>query len=308
MSKDGGFLEVMSPSDNVLFAPKNDLLGGKIEDLFPLEMGEFLLKGIELAIKSRDIQYLKYNLDVPAGNLWFEARLIPKGDEVIAIIRDITDLVNAKKTLELSNKKLKLLSSITRHDVANHLMASNGYIDLAKEMSNDIGQIKLLDEAKKANRIIQKKLDFIKVYEEIGNLDKIWHNLSELLLGEDPNMTVINKCGCIRILADSMFPKVFNGLLDNSLKHGKATKAELSYEKKPEGLAIIWEDNGLGIANDKKLDIFNGGFGINIGFGLFIIKEILTLSGISIIENGIPNKGARFQMLVPENNYIIEGG
>lgn len=308
VGRDGEYLEIMSPSENVLFAPKNELLGKKIGEILPLEVSKLFLEGITGSLENKEIRLLRYNLNVPAGNLWFEARIIPQNDEVIAIIRDITEIVKARKALELSNKKLKLLSSITRHDVTNHLMASNGYIDLAREASNDISQIKFLEEASKANRIIQKRLDFIRVYEEIGNLDLVWHGLAELLLGEDPNITVNNQCKNIKVLADSMFPKVFDGLLDNSLRHGKATKVKLHCKEIDQGLIIIWEDNGIGIAKDKKHDLFDGGFGINIGFGLYIIKEILNLSGILIIENGIPGKGARFEMLVPKSNYIIEGG
>jgi len=39
--------------------------------------------------------------------------------------------------------------------------------------------------------------------------------------------------------------------------------------------------------------------------GLFLIREILALTGISIRETGVPGSGARFEILVPEGKYRL---
>jgi len=41
----------------------------------------------------------------------------------------------------------------------------------------------------------------------------------------------------------------------------------------------------------------------NTGLGLFLSREILSITGITIRENGDPGKGARFEMVVPNGIY-----
>jgi len=41
----------------------------------------------------------------------------------------------------------------------------------------------------------------------------------------------------------------------------------------------------------------------NAGLGLFLSREILGLTGITITENGIPGSGARFVIRVPAGKW-----
>jgi signal transduction histidine kinase len=49
--------------------------------------------------------------------------------------------------------------------------------------------------------------------------------------------------------------------------------------------------------------IFKRSCGKNTGFGLFLSREILSLTGIEIRENGIPGEGASFEITVPESSW-----
>jgi signal transduction histidine kinase len=108
--------------------------------------------------------------------------------------------------------------------------------------------------------------------------------------------------GDAEILADPMLPKVFYNLIDNSVRHGQTvTEIRISILREKEGrLVIIYEDNGIGIPAPEKELIFNREFGKNTGLGLFLIREILAITGITIRENGTPGTGARFEILVPK--------
>jgi len=57
----------------------------------------------------------------------------------------------------------------------------------------------------------------------------------------------------------------------------------------------------------EKKNIFKRGVGKNTGLGLFLVSEILALTGITIQENGEPGKGARFEMLVPKGAWKKAG-
>ena len=53
--------------------------------------------------------------------------------------------------------------------------------------------------------------------------------------------------------------------------------------------------------------IFERGFGKNTGLGLAVSREILSITGITIIETGEPGKGARFEMAVLKGMWRMTG-
>jgi signal transduction histidine kinase len=111
------------------------------------------------------------------------------------------------------------------------------------------------------------------------------------------------------VYADPLFGKVFYNLIDNALRYGGAEMKiiRVSSQESERGLTITCEDDGVGIsAEDKKL-LFTRGFGKNTGLGLFLSREILAITGISITENGTPGKGARFEITVPKGAYRFTG-
>jgi signal transduction histidine kinase len=70
---------------------------------------------------------------------------------------------------------------------------------------------------------------------------------------------------------------------------------------------VVFEDNGTGIAAAEKERIFERGYGKNTGLGLFLAREILALTGIAIRETGVPGTGVRFEIVVPEGVYRLDG-
>jgi signal transduction histidine kinase len=105
-----------------------------------------------------------------------------------------------------------------------------------------------------------------------------------------------------------MLSKVFLNLLDNTLRHGgHATEVTVNAAENRDGtLTIAWQDNGCGVADTIKEQIFDRGFGSNTGFGLFLTREVLSLTGITIIENGVPGQGARFEITVPKDKFRVK--
>ncbi|MDD5187915.1 MAG: ATP-binding protein [Methanoregula sp.] len=66
------------------------------------------------------------------------------------------------------------------------------------------------------------------------------------------------------------------------------------------GVTITVEDNGAGVSPDMKGRIFPRGVGKNTGLELFLTREILTLTNITVDETGEPGHGARFELRVPK--------
>jgi PAS domain S-box-containing protein len=228
------------------------------------------------------------------------------------IIHDITDLRQAEDALSIANKKLNLLSSITRHDIRNQLTALKTYLVLNEEAINEPAELAgYFEKEMQIADVIDRHISFTRDYEDLGVKAPSWQNVDAvvkiamaLLPMRDIRVTLDRSD--LEVNADVLFGKVFYNLLDNALRYGgtKMSAISISSCAGPAGsLVVTFEDNGDGIDTDAKAHIFSKGFGKNTGLGLFLSQEILSITGITITETGIFGKGARFEMTVPEGCY-----
>ena len=113
----------------------------------------------------------------------------------------------------------------------------------------------------------------------------------------------------LEIFADSLLEKVFYNLFDNALRYGgeKITAIRITNHRDNGVLVIAVEDDGNGISAEDKKQLFTKGFGRHTGLGLFLSREILSITSITITENGEPGKGARFECMVPKGMYRFPG-
>ncbi|MEI7856999.1 MAG: ATP-binding protein [Methanomicrobiales archaeon] len=108
----------------------------------------------------------------------------------------------------------------------------------------------------------------------------------------------------VEIYADPLLEKVFYNLLENSLRHGeRVTDIEIHSVFVRDGIDIIIEDNGAGIQSDAKERIFRREYFKNSGFGLFLTREILAITDLSITETGTFGTGARFVIHAPQGTF-----
>ena len=112
------------------------------------------------------------------------------------------------------------------------------------------------------------------------------------------------------IYADPFFGRIFYNLIDNSKRHGGSVRSiSIETEVIPEGdLIIRYRDDGIGIPPEEKNIIFDQGYGKNTGFGLFIIREILGITGLSIRETGTFRSGVLFEITVPKGAWRTAPG
>jgi PAS domain S-box-containing protein len=230
---------------------------------------------------------------------------------ILAVVRDISARKKAEEVIRLANKKLNLLSGITRHDIKNQLTALLEYIDLSKMTVQDPDLKKIIDKEEVVAHNIQRQIEFTKEYEDLGVSAPSWQDVKNCVTlgvtGLDLSGTALDVTGLsnVEIIADPLLQKVFFNLVDNALRYGgKAMKTiRISSRETGNELVIVCEDDGSGIPVHEKMLIFERGYGKNTGFGLFLIREILATTGITIKETGEPGKGARFEMVVPNGGY-----
>jgi signal transduction histidine kinase len=97
---------------------------------------------------------------------------------------------------------------------------------------------------------------------------------------------------------------VFYNLVENSLRHGeKITRARFSCIEGTGTLILVYEDDGAGVPAGVKERIFRREYFKNTGFGLFLSREILGITNMTISEVGTPGQGVRFEIKIPKNMY-----
>lgn len=226
-------------------------------------------------------------------------------------IRDITERKRANVALSLAIKKLNLLSSVTRHDIKNQLMALEGYLDLSKDFLDDPTQIsEYIAKEKKIADTIARQISFTKDYEDLGMKAPFWQNVSLIIrtvVTRLPMRNVLVDTGDpgLEIFADQLLEKVFYNLIDNALRYGGEDMTTIRVTGREDNgvLIITVSDDGGGISSGDKTQLFTRGFGKHTGLGLYISREILSITGITITENGEPGKGARFEITLPKGTY-----
>ena len=228
----------------------------------------------------------------------------------IETIRDITELKEAHKKQSELTDKLMLLSSLTRHDIRNKVTVIDGFRYFAESESTEPKVKELLALQKNAIQDMGKLIEFSKAYQDIGIHEPSWQNVCELferaVQQASPDMKRVCDIPQAEIFADNLIYQVFYNLAENSVRHGgNVTTISLHIDTSGDSPIMVFEDDGQGIADREKEHVFLRGYGKNTGFGLFLIKEILAITGIGIVENGIYGQGVRFEMKIPGNNFRL---
>ncbi|MFH0968688.1 MAG: ATP-binding protein [Methanobacteriota archaeon] len=247
------------------------------------------------------------------------ARFSTRFDDDVLVKGDLIALKEGLNTIgeELSTVryKLSLMSSITRHDIFNQITVVKSGLDLIEEdYSPNNPNYQVLSLIRTAIINIKEQIGFTAIYEKMGVQQPVWHQVSAIVTKTRNSLNagsvnILDVTRDLEIYADPMFELVIYNLVDNALRHGRSlTQICFSFEIIGDEGILIMNDNGIGISQEDKNRIFQKGFGKNTGLGLFLIREILTFTQITIIETGMVGVGARFEIRIPSGKWRIHQG
>ena len=249
-----------------------------------------------------DLKPLRLSLKVSAFS--------PKAEHFVAIFEDLTEYKRKMAEQRLANMKFELLGQISRHDILNQMLIINGISDVLRN-SGDQDQIAVsLDSIRNASEKIDRILQFGREYEEIGIRNPEWIDVYQVITRTSINFSQVkieidSSLEGLRVYADPLIERVFFNLFSNAIKHGgKTSTIRVVRTDTPEELMIAVEDEGFGISDEEKVILFRYGQAEGKGFGLYLCKKILEMTGLSIFETGDLGKGAKFEIHIPVENII----
>lgn len=258
-----------------------------------------------------EFRFIRWDGEVRTGFLTITR--IPDSKKIVAALFDITDKTLAEEAVQRANKKLNFFNSITRHDILNQLTVLKGNLELSIEHEEDPARHSVLGKELAAANAIQALIMFTRDYQDIGISPPEWQDLVTTIRNSVTGIRLGSieltiGIGGVEIYADRLLEKVFFHLITNALSHGeKITAIHLSCKESFEELQVICEDDGIGVPPDAKEKIFNREYFKQTGLDMYLTREILSISGISIRETGTFGKGARFEIHVPKGGYRFTG-
>ncbi len=226
----------------------------------------------------------------------------------------LRDEKNAVQSLVAMNKKLHIINSITRHDIRNQMTAISSSLDLLRlrsDLPSDVYEIMNLMEGAAGN--ILEHLIFSEIYHSIGLQQPRWLGMSGIIgairgAHVISTVTLIDATSSLEIYTDPMFGKIILNLIDNAIMHGRnVTNITVDFIEGADRGILMITDDGMGVPIDEKERIFKKGVGKNSGMGLYLTREILSITGMTIRETGIYGDGARFEICIPKNGYRLAG-
>jgi PAS domain S-box-containing protein len=300
---------------------KDQILGKTVYDVAPDDLAEIYsakekellehqgIQNFEAKVRHadgtlHDVIFSKVSLSDVNGNI----------EGIVGFIVDITEHRQMEDAIRLANKKLNLLNNITRHDILNTITGLFGLEAIAADMAGTKELKELIGEINDHTKRMQQQITFTRDYQDIGVRSPTWQNVAGTILRVNDIINLGNVCldlevGDYEIYADPLLERVFYNLVENSLKYGgKLSKISFASYLSFNGLVIVCEDDGSGIRVSEKEMIFEHGYGKHTGLGLFLSREILGITGITIRETGIQGMGARFEILVPAGKYRVPIG
>ncbi len=306
--QDGKYVFWNKASEEIFDLKASDVIGRSARDLFSEEKSSIIIQEDQEACLKRVLVFNKKIVHKIRGQRIIHIILVPIFDStknvryILGIAEDLTE--------ETMNMKIDLLFSITRRDILDQLSVIMNYLERAQLKTSREAIQTFFDKTLESVESIRNQMAFVSSLQAIGITTPTWQSViksfwSAVTLLPSSNVDIRVEMDNIELYADPLLPRIFFNLLANSLQHGnhRMTKIRLSARMSEESLSLIYEDNGTGIPELEKGKIFEFGYGKRTGFGLFLARELLGFTGMTITETGEPGKGARFEIVVPKGKF-----
>lgn len=221
------------------------------------------------------------------------------GSEVVGIFRDVTAHWRRRQELKRQNERLDEFAGMLAHELRNPLGIAQGYLRVARKDGTPTAYDEVDNALGRMEQMIDEMLDLARRPETTG--DEEWTVFREVV--EDtwkrtapPDATLVLEDTDEEISTDpDRLIQVFRNLFRNAVEHA-GDDVTVRVERTSDGIAV--EDDGPGIPEDERGDVFESGYTTNdgTGLGLTIVEQIAEAHGWAVDIDAADDGGARFEI------------
>ncbi|WP_083758418.1 ATP-binding protein [Methanospirillum hungatei] len=203
----------------------------------------------------------------------------------------------------------EILSLITRHDLLNTITALYRYLDLLRTMTTSEEMKLVVSRIEGTVQAMNRQVSTSSDHLIPGLAGQKWMNLGQLITHAESlvllgSAVVEQNLDLIEIFGDTLIEKVVYNLIDNAIRHGDGvTRITCGYMQKENSLVWFIQDDGIGIPDEYKDQLFRTSAQNNRGTGLYLAYQVLSACGMQITECGTYGEGARFEIMIPNGLY-----
>lgn len=236
-------------------------------------------------------------------------RYLQKKDDPRAQYEELADIIAHEIEHYRSEERKKFLYALLRHDVRNKAQLIQEYLGLLKETDLNDEQKKYLKGAKETAEGEYELIENIRKLREVKgeNIEKVDLSSAIEKALEDKNIKehdeeieISYKDPECRVLGGTMLKEAFSQLIDNSISHSNCERIRITSRVSNDKCIVTIEDNGSGIPEDIKDDIFDKAWSgkgkRGSGLGLYLVKKIIEKYEGDIELKDSELGGARFDV------------
>ncbi|MGY5852678.1 MAG: ATP-binding protein [Candidatus Thorarchaeota archaeon] len=251
-----------------------------------------------------------------ASKKYLSLTLVPNKDKNgsitghIAVVTDMTTRRMTEEDREQQRRVIDLYASLLSHDVGNDLQAVLGYIETAL-LIIDTNPAKARAMFESAHAAGERMSNLIKTFrieltpshiQIVPMLREFAEQAEKVSLGLRVSVHEESGVTNLRSAGGSLLPIAINNLLRNTAQHaGDNSVVKIEVFRVDNDLIILISDNGPGISEESRSNIFNrGDRSRESGLGLYLTRQIIIACGGSIeLVDSTDSVGATFRITLP---------
>ena len=314
----------------------NEVIGKNLSILFPPNSREESLDKIRRTLEGEQWESVEIPIEHKYGSvriaLWNSANIYDAQKILLATIaqgQDISARKQAEKDLEEEKAQAELYLDLMGHDISNMHQIALMQLEIAGEIMSTSGKLETDDKElietpfktlERAARLIDnvRKLQKHKSGEykmETVDLSKVLEDVLKeysAIPGRNVRINFAPNGACL-VRANPLLKDVFSNLVGNAVKHcGDPVEISAGVHKSSLNGNLFYrvaiEDNGSGIPDDKKDEVFQRfkrgqTKAKGTGLGLYLVKSLVEgFGGYVEVQNRVLvdyTKGTRFLVYLP---------
>lgn len=334
MARDGTILDFRCGQGRDLYVAPEQFLGQRMQDVLPPDVGQTFSSAFAGLNESGGEGSLEYKLPMPPGLQYFEARLLPLGEnQMVAVIRNITERRAMEEAREAARQEAVRLARLRSEFLANmsHEIRTplNGVLGMAQigfrgsEPGSKAAHHfeRILESGRLLLSVVNDILDFSRI--EAGKMPLEWVAVDVRRLVSEAGNLVAERARAkgveflvlpdvnlpLACLGDAMrLAQILANLLSNAVKFTAKGRVTLSAGREGSSLVFRVADTGIGMSAEQVERLFSPfeqadgsttrKFG-GTGLGLSIALRLAELMGGTIRVQSTLGEGSRFELRIP---------